>query len=188
MTARGLTAILDYDAARLAACQQFLINEFEIFDLQIWIIFAPNDYPIGLLRRTPAAVPCMAFRHASGQGSAWPSGHKLKLNSNSMQSTCRLTWEVVFNRRRDRNVVFCLLYFWRGPGGSVRGCAYAHTHTHCTWGARFELRGRDETLGGPKESRWTKSRQTYIHICVQSTFVYVCAGRRDEIWTSGFFL
>jgi len=129
MTARGLTAILDYDAARLAACQQFLINEFEIFDLRIWIIFAPNDYPIGLLRRTPAAVPCIAFRHASGQGNAWPSGHKLKLNSNSMKSTCRLTWGVVFNRRRDRNVVFCLLYFWRGPGGSVRGCAYAHTHT-----------------------------------------------------------
>ena len=61
-------------------------------------------------------------------------------------------------------------------------CVYAHTQTHCTYGVLgCDSRGRDETPGGPEESRWTKSRYTYIRICVQSTQVYVYAGTRDEI-------
>jgi len=57
---------------------------------------------------------------------------------------------------------------------------YAHTHTHCTDGLLgCEPRSRDETPGGPEESRWTKSWHTYI--CVQSTHVYIYAKRRDEI-------
>ena len=59
---------------------------------------------------------------------------------------------------------------------------YAHTHTHYTDGVLgCEPRSRDETPGGPEESRWTKSRHTYIRICVQSTHVYVYARWRDEI-------
>jgi len=61
-------------------------------------------------------------------------------------------------------------------------CVYAHTHTPCTDGVLgCEPRGRDEIPGGPKESRWTKSRHIYIRICVQRTHVYVNAMRRDEI-------
>jgi len=61
-------------------------------------------------------------------------------------------------------------------------CVYAHTHTHCTDGVLgCEHRSREETPGGPEESRRTKSRHTYIRICVQSTHVYVYARRRDEI-------
>jgi len=30
---------------------------------------------------------------------------------------------------------------------------HTHTHTHCTWGARCEPRGRDETLGGPDSAK-----------------------------------
>jgi len=61
-------------------------------------------------------------------------------------------------------------------------CIYAHTHTHCTDGVLgCEPRGRDETPGGPEESRWTKSRHICIRICVQSTHMYVYARRRDEI-------
>jgi len=73
-------------------------------------------------------------------------------------------------------------------GGSVCGCmcvythTHTHTHTHCKDGVfGCEARSRDETPGGPEESRWTKSRHTYIRICVQSTHVYVYARRRDEI-------
>ena len=36
-------------------------------------------------------------------------------------------------------------------------------------------------LEEPEESRWTKSRHSYIRICVQSTHVYVYAKRWDEI-------
>ena len=62
-------------------------------------------------------------------------------------------------------------------------CVYTHTHTHCTDGVLgCEPRGRDETPGGPKESRWTKSRHINIHIVVQITYVYVYARRRDEIF------
>jgi len=40
----------------------------------------------------------------------------------------------------------------------VSVCVYAHTHTHCTDGVvKCEPRSRDETPGGPEESRWTKS-------------------------------
>ena len=63
-------------------------------------------------------------------------------------------------------------------------CVYARTHTLHTWGTRCEPRSRDKTLtpAGPEESRWTKSRYTYIHIiCVQSTHVYVYAKSWDEI-------
>jgi len=61
-------------------------------------------------------------------------------------------------------------------------CVYAHTHTHCTDGVLgCEPRSRDETPGGPAESKWTKFRHSYIRIYVQSTLVYVYANRRDEI-------
>jgi len=61
-------------------------------------------------------------------------------------------------------------------------CIRTHTHTHCTDGVlRCEPRSREETPGGPEESRWTKSQHTYIRIRVQSTHVYVYARRRDEI-------
>jgi len=61
-------------------------------------------------------------------------------------------------------------------------CIRTHTHTHCTyWVLGCELWSRDETPGGPEESRWTKSRHTYIRLHVQSTHVYVYARRRDEI-------
>jgi len=67
-------------------------------------------------------------------------------------------------------------------------CAYARAHTHCTDGVlECEPRSRDETPGGPEESRWTKSRHTYIRICFQSTHVYVYAKRRDEILDYLFF-
>ena len=56
------------------------------------------------------------------------------------------------------------------------------THTHCTDGVLgCEPRSRDETPGGPEESRWTKFRYTYIRIRVQSTHVYIYTKRRDEI-------
>ena len=45
-----------------------------------------------------------------------------------------------------------------------------------------EPRSRDETPGGPRKSRWTKSRHMYIRICVQSTHVHVYTKGRDEIF------
>jgi len=38
------------------------------------------------------------------------------------------------------------------------------------------------------QSRWTRSRQICIRICLQSTYVYTYAGRLDEIWKNCFFL
>ena len=52
-------------------------------------------------------------------------------------------------------------------------CVYAHTHTLCTDGVLgCESRGRDETSGGPKESRWTKSR--HIYSCMSTKYTGVC--------------
>ena len=59
---------------------------------------------------------------------------------------------------------------------------YAHTHTHTAQiGYGCEPRSRDETPGGPEESRRTKSQHIHIRICVQRTRVHVYARRRDEI-------
>jgi len=86
------------------------------------------------------------------------------------------------DRRKDRGVVcvFSIL----NAGGSVCGCmcVYAHTYTRCIDGVlRCEPKSRDETPGGPEESRWTKSRHINIRTCVQSAHVYVYFKRRDEI-------
>ena len=74
------------------------------------------------------------------------------------------------------------LFFDRG--GSVCGCiVYIYAHTHTSRGVlRCESRGLDETPGGPEESRWTKSRHTYVRVCFQ---VHMCmcmlGGAGDEI-------
>jgi len=68
-------------------------------------------------------------------------------------------------------------------------CVFIRTHTHrvahCTDGV---LGCEPETPGGLAESRWTKSRLTYIRRSVQSTHVYVYARRRDAILDNCFFL
>ena len=56
-------------------------------------------------------------------------------------------------------------------------CVFAHTHTHCTDGVLgCEPRSRGETPGGPEESRWTKSRYTYIY----DTFRVSCLNWADD--------
>ena len=92
--------------------------------------------------------------------------------------------EHYFDTRKDTGLSVFFLFF--DGGGSVRGCMclYTHTHIHTARGVlRCEPRGRDETLGGYEESRWTKSRHICICMCVQSTYVYMYADheRRDEI-------
>ena len=106
------------------------------------------------------------------------------------ESTCCLALGFIFDRGKDRVVVcvFSILNACVSVCMWVYVCVYAHTHTHCTDGVLgCEPRSRDETPGGPEESRWTKSGHTYIRICVQSTHVYVYARRRDEILDQLFF-
>jgi len=56
----------------------------------------------------------------------------------------------------------------------VCACIYAHTHTHCPDGVLgCKPRGRDETPGGPEESRWTKSRHIRIRMCTKYTCVCI---------------
>ena len=81
------------------------------------------------------------------------------------ESASCLAWGVILDRRKHRSVV----------------CIRTHTQTLHRWGTWCGPRGRDETPGGPEKSRWTKSRHTYIRICVQSSHVYVYAKRRNEI-------
>jgi len=79
---------------------------------------------------------------------------------------------------KDRGVVCAFSIFKVGGSVWVCVCVYTRTHIHCIDG---EPRSRVDTRGGPDESRWTKFWRTYIHICVQSTLVYVYAKRWDEI-------
>jgi len=73
------------------------------------------------------------------------------------EGTCCLAWGVVFDRRRDWGVV-CVLSILNTSGGAC-GCMCVHTptHTHTAHDDGVigcEPRGRDETPGGPEESRW----------------------------------
>jgi len=92
------------------------------------------------------------------------------------EGTCCLAWGFDFDRRRDRGVA-CVLSVLN-VHGSVCGCrcVYTHTHNYCTCGVlRRETMGRDETPGGIRESRWTKSRLICIRIWVQNAHSYVYA-------------
>ena len=64
---------------------------------------------------------------------------------------------------------------WVGVYVGVCVCIRTHTQ-HCTHGVLgCEPRSRDETPGGPEESRWTKSRYVYLRICgTKYTCVYIC--------------
>jgi len=99
------------------------------------------------------------------------------------EGTCCLAWGLFLREGEIRVLsVSSLSLTWVGVHVSVCVCTRTHTHTHCTCGVLGrEPRGRDETPGGPEESRWTKSRHIYIRTCVQSTHLYVYARRRDEI-------
>ena len=77
----------------------------------------------------------------------------------------------IFDRRKDIGVVCVFSIFNAGVSVFVCECVYTHTHTHTAQVLGCEPRSRDQTPGGPKESRWTKSWHTYIRICVQSTHV-----------------
>ena len=98
------------------------------------------------------------------------------------EGTCCLVWGIIFYRRKDRGVVCVFSIF--DAGGIVCGCmcVYTHTHTHKTrMGYSDVSPGVGMRPGGPKESRCTKSQHVCLHVCVQSTHMYVYARRRDEI-------
>jgi len=95
---------------------------------------------------------------------------------------------------KDRGVVCVFSVFKFNAGGSVCGCmcvnTHTHTHTHCTDEVPgCEPRGRDETPGGPKESRWTKSLHIHmIRVCVQVHMCMYLLGGGMRSWTKCFFL
>jgi len=73
------------------------------------------------------------------------------------ESACYLAWGTIFDRRKDTGVVCVFFIFNAGGSVCVRVCVYTHTHTHTAQVLGCESRSRDETPGGPEESRWTKS-------------------------------
>jgi len=85
-----------------------------------------------------------------------------------------LTWGIILDKRKDRGVCMYLFYV---DGNLESMCVgvfvYTHTHTHAARGVLgCEPLGRDGKSGEPKESKWTKSQDTCIRICVQRTLAY----------------
>ena len=104
------------------------------------------------------------------------------------ESACCLAWGVILTEGKIGVLSVSSLFLVR-VGVYVCECVYMHTHTHTAQVLGCEPRSRDETPGGPEESRWTKSRHTCIRICVQSTHVYIYAVLRVlVIWANCFFL
>ena len=73
------------------------------------------------------------------------------------ESACCLAWGASFDRRKDSGVVCVFSIFNVGGSICVCECVYTHTHAHTAQVLGCEPRSRDETPGGPEESRWTKS-------------------------------
>jgi len=121
---------------------------------------------------TLAAECAHANRYAQFVHTAWgDEGEGVQL---IYEGTCYLARGVVFDRNRDKGVVCVSSTFKVGGGACGCMCVYTHTHTHAAHGVlRCEPRSWDETPEGPEESIWTKSRHTFVRICVQSTHVYV---------------
>ena len=103
------------------------------------------------------------------------------------EGTCCRSWGIFSDKRRDRGVVCVFSIFNEGRSEYGCMCVYTHTVAH-TDTAHMEYSivstgVRMRHLEGPKESRWNKSRNICIRICVQSTHVHVYhrARRWDEI-------
>jgi len=73
------------------------------------------------------------------------------------ESACCLARGAIFDRRKDSGVVCVFSIFNAGGSVCVCECVHTHTHTHTAQVLGCEPRSRDETPGGPEESRWTKS-------------------------------
>ena len=99
-----------------------------------------------------------------------------------MQGTCLLAWRGFFDMRKI-GVLSVFSRFFDGVGVYVGVCVWVRTHTHLL---RLGTRDMSRKIGmgrfkSMKKSRWTKTQDKYIRICVRSTHVYINAGRRDEI-------
>ena len=106
------------------------------------------------------------------------------------QSTCCLAWEFIFDRRKDRGVVYVFSIF--NAGGNVCGCicVYTHTHTHTAqMGYSVVSPGVGmRTLESRKNPDLLKRSIHVDCIGVQSTFVYTYAGLRVlMIWATYLF-
>jgi len=73
------------------------------------------------------------------------------------ESAYCLAWGAIFDRRKDSGVVYVFSSFNEGGSVCVCECVYMNTHTHTAQVLGCESRSRNETPGGPEESRWTKS-------------------------------
>ena len=96
------------------------------------------------------------------------------------EGTCCLARGVIFDRRKDRSVVY--VFFIYNAGGSVCGCmcVYTHTHTHT---AQIEYSDVSLGVGMRHLESWKNPNRPKrsIHvdrIGVQSTFVCIYAGLR----------
>ena len=69
------------------------------------------------------------------------------------ESACCLVWRAMIDRRKDCVVVCVFSIFNAGGSVCVCECVYTHTHTHTDGVLGCESRSRDETPGGPEESR-----------------------------------
>ena len=69
------------------------------------------------------------------------------------ESACCLAWGAIF----ASGVVCVFSIFNAGGSVCVLELVYTHTHIHTAQVLGCEPRSRDETPGGPEESRWTKS-------------------------------
>jgi len=104
------------------------------------------------------------------------------------ESTCRLAWWVIFDRRKDRSVVCVFSIF--NAGGSVGVCVCIRTHTHTA-----QMRYLDVSPGvgmrhleGPKNP---DGLNLDIHIFAYVYKLDMCMymlGGRMRSWTNCFFL
>ena len=93
---------------------------------------------------------------------------------NGTEASLPRPWKI-FDRRNNVDVVCVFSIFNAGESVWGRVCLHTHAHTHTAQMGYLDVsaRSRDETPGGPEESRWTKS-WIYSYMCTNYSCVCIC--------------
>ena len=102
------------------------------------------------------------------------------------EGTCCMSWEVIFDRRRDRCVV-CIFSFFNA-GGSVR--VYTHTHTHTAHIGYSDVSpgvGMRHLEGPTNPDRLNLCIYVFVYVYKVHIFMYMLGGGMRS-WANCFFL
>ena len=106
------------------------------------------------------------------------------------ESACCLAWGVIFDRRKDRGVVFVFSIFNAGGSVCVRVCVYTHTHTHTAQMGYLDVSpgvGMRHLEGPKNPDGLNLGIHIFVYVYKVHTYIYILRGGMRS-WTNCCFL